>query len=151
VIPSLARHHRTPRRTRGARMAAPVPSGAVSPGRKASCAARSSVRRLVAYPKSRGLRWSRARSRAAPAAPRARGMGGAPDAPLVKGAGPRGWNAGRAVRTVCSSQPPWSAIRGSGPGSALACGIWQRRRGKAADARRPACTALRSASLNGRT
>src|SRR5579864_9168 len=151
VIQCLARRQPTPRRASVARIVSPLTRAAVSPVAKLTSAARSNVQTLVWWPKTRGLRCSSARKCSAAAGSKAAWMVWGTEEPGVKAATPVRLNAWIALRTVCASQLRARAIAGTRSPRALARTIWQRRRTKASDERKPSSKAWRSASVSGRT
>src|SRR5215210_8847610 len=120
VIQRLARSQRTPSRSSVVRIVSPLTRAVVNPWLKASSAAKSSVHRLVGWPKSRGLRCSRARSRSAAAGVQAAWSVWTAQDCLVRAATPAAWKAWIALRTVCSSQLRLRASRGTRSPRALA-------------------------------
>ena len=151
VIQRLARSQCTPRRTSVARTVSPLTSRSVSPWRWASQATRSSVHRLVEWPKSRGLRCKSARKCSALGASKAAWVVWGRDEPGVSAANPSRLKAWMALRTVCSLPCRLRAICGTVVPRALASRIWLRRTVKTSAARRAVVRVRCSASESGRT
>ena len=151
VIQRLARFQPTPRRLRVMRIVSSLTRCGVSPCSKPTSAASSRVHRPVGLPKSRGLRCSSPRSRAARSGSKARWIVLARFEPGRSAAGPRALKACSALRTVCSPQPSCRAIAATGSPRALASTIWLRRSVKASGERSPASACRRSESVIGRT
>src|SRR5262249_47886122 len=151
VIQVLARFQPTPSRIRAWRIDSSLISLSVIRSAKATSAASASVQVEVGLPKSRGLRWSRARSRSAARPPRA----GLTETGRWdfgrRQAVPSAWKAAMALRTVPVEHRRAAAIGEGRRPSALAERIWDRRSVKASGERRPARRASRSGSVRGRT
>lgn len=147
VIHCLARFQRTPRRTNVARIVSPLTRRSVKPRSKETSATNSSVHKLVALPYCRGLLWSNSFSRSACSD----GMA----SPVLCGRRdccssafrPSALKALITSRTVWSLHPKFLAIRMACWPRALASRIWQRRKTKASDERKPASNCLRSSSV----
>src|SRR5262249_13593491 len=114
VSQRLARFQPTPRRLRVARIVSPLTRRAGRPAAKLPSAARSRVQRLVGWPKVRGLRWSSARNRSAPAGSKAACTVWGAREPGTSAAVPVALKAWMALRTVRSSQPRCRAMLGTG-------------------------------------
>ncbi len=151
VLHRLARFQPTPIRTNAWRTDSPLIGREMIPWAKPTRATNSSVQSEVGLPKSRGLRWSRARSRshATPSNTGRAGVGRCE--PSRRQSMPAAWKARIALRTVCVAQSRLSAIWAGERPSALAKRICERRRVKASGERRPARIACRSRSPRGRT
>src|SRR5215203_3462245 len=152
VIQRLARSQRTPSLESVARTVSPVTRFSVSPSSKLTSAASSKVHRLVGLPKLRGVRCSSSLRRSARSGSKAAWMVSGREEPLLSASSmspsPKAW---MALRTVWSLQPKGRAIREARSPLALASRIWQRRRTKASEERRPSSRAIRSSSSSGRT
>src|SRR5215208_336496 len=143
-IHRLARSQRTPSRLRVARIVSPESRLCVSPCSKLMCAASSSLQRLLSLPNSLGERCKSSRNASAPSWSKAAWTSLGREEPGVRDFRPLSLNSWMALRTVCSPHPRFSATRGAISPRALARSIWQRRRTKALEDRRPSSSALRS-------
>ena len=151
VIHALARCQRTPKRARVARIVSPLTCSGVNPCWKLTWAANSRVHRLVGLSKVRGLWCSKVRNWSAFSPGKAVRVVWGREEPWLRATRPAWWKAQIALRTVWESQPKWWAIWGASSPLALARRIWQRRRTKASDERKPASKCWRSASVKGGT
>ena len=150
VIPCLARFQPMPSRSTVCRMASPVTRRGVRPWAKLPSAARSSVHRLLGWPKSRGRRCTSARTCSARSSEKARG-GGWCGREEPRGNASSRLKRWRSWRTGFSSQPTSTAICGARSPRALASSIWQRRTTTPSDERRPVFRVVRSSSVSART
>ena len=151
VIHCLARFQRTPSRCKAVRTASRLTRSGVNPCSKLTSAANSSVHRLVALPKSRGLWWSNARSCSAAALSNPRSIRCGFVEPGVNDDRPFRLNALIALRAVSVSHPNSAAICDARLPEALDSNIWQRRSVKASRERSPARKAASSFAVNVRT
>src|SRR5215203_1248443 len=143
-IHRLVRSQRTPSRLSVALMVSPETRLFVSPCSKLMCAASSSVQKLLSLPNSLGERCKSSRNASAPSSSKAACTSLGREEPGVRDFKPLSLNSWVALRTVCSPHPRFSAMRGAISPRALAKSIWQRRRTKALEDRRPSSSALRS-------
>src|SRR5215208_485219 len=143
-IHRLARSQRTPSRLSVARMVSPETRLCVSPCSKLMCAASASVQRLLSLPNSLGEQCKSSCNASAPSWSKAAWTSLGREEPGVRDFRPLSLNSWMALRTVCSPHPRFSATRGAISPRALARSIWQRRRTKALEDRRPSSSALRS-------
>src|SRR5215207_785669 len=152
VIQRLARCQRTPRsRTRVARMVSPERGLSTRPSSKATCAAISSVHRLVSLPNSLGERWSNSRNRSALCSSKAARVLLGRDEPALRACRPRSLKSWMASRTVCCPQPRFSAICGTSFPLEEARSIWERRKVNVSLERNPASSPLLSSVESLRT
>lgn len=147
----LARFQASPSRSTACRMVSPLTSDWVSPSCWQISANRSQVQTLVGLPKERGPRCisscKRGRSRSSLAWCKQWGR----EEPACSTAKPLVLKPLMTLRTVWSSQPSCLAMAVARSWRADASKIWQHRRTKASDERRPALSCCCSFSLNGRT
>src|SRR5262249_36333430 len=151
VSQRLARGQLTSKRRQAVRIASRLTRWGVTPWAKLTSAASSKGHRLVGWPKVRGLWCRKAWSRFAPSAPtRSRVVWGREE-PRWRHASPRRLNACPTLRTVCSLQSTWRALRGTPAPYSLASTIWQRRTVQTSADRRPLSSCWRSAGVRNRT
>jgi hypothetical protein len=150
VIQCLARFQLVPSRLRARRTLSSETSLGVKPCSKLTCAANSSVHRLVGLSKSRGLRCSRSCSPSNASWEKVVRKRWGREEPSSSTASPLALKQWRTVSTVCLWHPNcWAIVPARSP-RAEASSIWQRRSTNASDERNPACTWRRSSSVKGR-
>jgi len=151
VIQCLARFQEMLERFRAMRMQSSLTNRGVIPVAKLTSAANCSVHKLVFFPNSRGLRCSKDFNFSARSLVKIASVVFGRLEPICRAASLRSLNELIAFRTVCSSQPRNSAMRGTLWPRALAKMIWLRRTVKGLDERNPAFSLWRSSSDNSRT
>jgi len=151
VIQCLARFHETFKRFKASRTQSSLIKRGVIPSAKLTSAANSRVQTLVSLPKSRGLRCSMAFNCSKPTSLKTDWALFGRREPISRAATPRSLKALIALRTVCSSQPSISAIRGALSPRALDKMIWLRLTVNGSDERNPAFNRSRSPSAISRT
>ena len=113
VIQCLARFQVIFKRFKARRTLSPLTKRGVMPSAKLTSAASSSVQTLVPFPNSRGLRWSSAFNCSWRSTVKIGWAVFGRREPIAKAATPRSLKATITLRTVWSSQPMNSAIRGA--------------------------------------
>src|SRR5215204_1380075 len=152
VIQRLARCQRTPRRrARVARMVSPETRLSTRSSSKATCAAISSVQRLVSLPNSLGERWSNSLTASALFSSKAARVLLGREEPGVRASRLLSLKSWMASRTVCCPQPRFSAICGTSSPLEEARSIWERRKVKVSLERNPAWSRSRSSFESVRT
>src|SRR5215207_1134593 len=151
VIQRLALCHLTPRRrTKVARIVSPETRLWTIPSSKLTCAAISSVQRLVSLPNSLGERWSISRKASALSSSKAARVRFGREERGSRASRPLSLKSWMAFLTVWEPHPKLAAILGGDSPRELARSIWLRRRTKASLERSPAVRALRSSCENER-
>ena len=151
VIQCLARFQETFKRFKACLTQSSLTCRAVMPSAKLTSAANSSVHTLVSWPKSLGLRCNIAFNCARPSSLNiGRTVFGRRE-PIFSAASPRALKATMALRTVWSSQPRNSEIRGTLSPRALDRMIWLRLTVNGLEERKPWVSLWRSSSVNSRT
>ena len=151
VIQCLARFQETFMRLSAVLMQSSLTNRGVIPVAKLTSAANVRVHTLVSLPNSRGLRCSKAFSASDRSAVKIASAVFGRLEPICRAESPCLLNDSIALRTVWSSQPRNSAMRGALSPRALAKIIWLRRTVKASDERNPDCSRRRSSSVSSRT
>ena len=148
VIQCLARFQETVNRFKACLTQSSLTWREVMPSAKLTSAANSSVHTLVSLPKSLGLRCNMAFNFSRPSSLKIGRVVFGRREPISKAATPRLLKATMALRTVCSSQPRNSAIRGALSPRALDKMIWLRLTVNGLEDRNPLVRLCRSSSLN---
>src|SRR3712207_2148127 len=148
---SLCQHTPPRRRAKVARMVSPETRLSTRPSSKATCAAISSVQRLVSLPNSLGERWSNSRNCSALFSSKAAWVLLGREDLATKASNPRSLKSWMASRTVCCPQPRFSAICGTSSPLEEARSICERRKVKVSLERNPASSRLRSSFESVRT
>jgi len=151
VIQCLARFQETFNRFKACLTQSSLTWREVMPSAKLTLAANSSVHTLVSLPKSLGLRCNRAFNFSSPSSLNIRRVVFGRREPISRAATPRSLKATIALRTVCSSQPRNSAIRGAFSPRVLDRRIWLRLTVNGFEDRNPLVRLWRSSSLKSRT
>lgn len=151
VIQCLARFQETFNLFKACRTQSPLIKRGVIPSPKLISAANSSVQTLVSLPKSRGLRCNKAFNCSNPSSLKTDCALFGRREPISSAATPRSLNATMALRTVWSSQPRNSAIRGALSPRALDKMIWLRLTVNGLEERTPAFSLSRSPSIKSHT
>ena len=151
MIQCLARFQETFKRFKACLTQSSLTWREVMPSANLTSAASSSVHTLVSLSKSLGLRCNRTFNFSRPSSLNIGRLVFGRREPISKTAAPRSLKATMALRTVCSSQPRNSAMRGALSPRALDRMIWLRLTVNGSDARKPSLSFWRSALLNSRT